>query len=61
MGNHIDTRGPQRRKKTNEGDSQQARRQRIGFKQYLRNLEEEFEDDLLEDDLSSLDDQDERN
>lgn len=51
MGNHIDTRS-QRRKKTNESDDQ-ARRRRIGFKQYLRNLEEEFEDDLLEDDLSS--------
>lgn len=59
MGNHIDTRGP-RRQKTYEGDDT-ARRRRIGFKQYLRDLKEALEDDLLEDDLSSqpADDQDE--
>ena len=60
MGNHVDTRGSQRRHKLREGDEQLARRRRVGFKQYLRDLEEELEEDLLEADLSpTADNQDE--
>jgi len=46
MGEHIDNRGP-RRKKTNESEDDLARKRRVTFKNYIRELEE----DLLEDDL----------
>ncbi|WP_407306532.1 hypothetical protein [Acinetobacter sp.] len=40
MGEHIDTRGP-RRKKTNEGKDILDRKRRVTFKNYIRELEEE--------------------
>ena len=46
MGEHIDTRGT-RRKKTNESEDILARKRRVTFKNFVRELEE----DLLEDDL----------
>lgn len=51
MGEHIDTRG-QRRKKVNESEDLLARKRRVTFKNYIRELEE----DLLEDDLEEDED-----
>lgn len=51
MGEHIDNRGP-RRKKANESEDILARKRRVTFKNYIRELEE----DLLEDDLEITDD-----
>jgi hypothetical protein len=54
MGEHIDTRGP-RRKKTNETEDILARKRRVTFKNYIRELEEEEmleEMDPVEDDPS---------
>lgn len=55
MGEHIDNRstGP-RRKKVTEGADILARKRRVTFKNYIRELEEE----LLEADLEEGDDQD---
>jgi len=52
MGEHIDNRGP-RRKKTNEGNDVLARKRRVTFKNYIRELEEEelMNDDELDDEL----------
>lgn len=52
MGEHIDTRGQRRRKKTVESEDNLARKRRVTFKNYLREREEE---ELLED-LDLLDD-----
>jgi hypothetical protein len=50
MGEHVDNRkSVKRHKKTYEGDAGK-RQQRVSFKNYLRQVEEE----LLEDDLNSL-------
>jgi hypothetical protein len=54
MGEHIDTRSL-RRKKTNESEDILARKRRVTFKNYLREVEE----DLLEDDLDEEDVEDE--
>ena len=59
MGEHIDNRGP-RRKKTNESEDILARKRRVTFKNYIRELEEEAllnaEDDP-EDDADKADDE----
>jgi hypothetical protein len=46
MGEHIDNRSP-RRKKTNEANDVLARKRRVTFKNYIRELEEE---ELMNDD-----------
>lgn len=51
MGEHIDNRAP-RRKKTHESEDILARKRRVTFKNYIRELEE----DLLEVDLDIEDD-----
>lgn len=51
MGEHIDYRGPKKNKKIKEHDSN-ARHNRVTFKTYLRELEEELlEEELLEEEL----------
>lgn len=40
MGEHIDNRSP-RRKKTNEAEDILARKRRVTFKNYIRELQEE--------------------
>lgn len=56
MGQHIDQRGF--KKKTLKERDNLDRRNRASFKQYLRALEEDLEEDLLKEDLkqSPLDD-----
>lgn len=56
MGEHIDNRGP-KRKKTNESADILARKRRVTFKNYIRELEEE---ELLNDDLEDEEDQDDK-
>ena len=51
MGEHIDNRkhGPKRKKAFTEGSDPLARRNRVTFKNYLREVEENLlEDELLE-------------
>ena len=52
MGEHIDNRstGP-RRKKVTEGPDILARKRRVTFKNYIRELEEELLEDELEQDI----------
>jgi hypothetical protein len=52
MGEHIDNRGPKKKKKIKEHNTD-ARQNRITFKRYLRDLEE----DLLDLDLEAEDDE----
>lgn len=49
MGNHVDNRNKVRKQK-NFSEDTDARRRRIGFKQYLRQLEEQLEDEYEEGD-----------
>lgn len=59
MGEHIDTRSL-RRKKTNESEDILARKRRVTFKNYLREVEEDLlEDDLEEDESERTNDEDE--
>ena len=53
MGEHIDNRGP-RRKKTHESEDILARKRRVTFKNYIRELEEELLEDDLEDDTDNI-------
>jgi len=55
MGEHIDNRSP-RRKKTKESEDILARKRRVTFKNYIRELQEE---EMLEDLDEEEDDQDE--
>lgn len=54
MGEHIDNRSP-RRKKTNESEDNLARKRRVTFKNYLREVEEELlEDDQDDEDIPDI-------
>ena len=57
MGEHIDNRG-QRRKKTNESEDILARKRRVTFKNYIRELEEDLLEDDLDGELDAYSDQD---
>lgn len=48
MGEHIDNRKKRHKKSFNESDSASARQRRVSFKNYLREVEEEFLETELE-------------